>query len=328
MTKRSASTQGFRSLWNPMSSFVPALVLILLATQAQAIVLHRDSENNLCPEATDTPAVDVVGKYMNALHPGESIASAVAIGREGWTSTNYIITTKHQPVYTDLTKTTTIWFGATEYKVAQYWEHATSDLRICRMETMDGQNANLSDFTLWNSSIDETAGDGIDIVMGGYGLTCGDRGVDSFGNHYYTWAGNAAITSLHWGTNHVDSTEIYPPSTAVLKIDFDPLDATIEDKPTIAECAIAEYDSGGGWFYKQDDTWYLVALGAYPDARGKSYYEGNDVHNLGVRISPYDNWINTWIPATPEPATLGCLGIGGLILLRNRSRRVMKRPRR
>lgn len=277
-----------------------AVFLLLAASSAQAILLHPG-----VAEPTDRPSDAVVGRWGTN-------ASAVAIGRQGWDSTAYILTTIHQGGGVG----SRVWFGGGEYVVAEQWVapsgDRTADLRVCRLVNTaanGGGEAALRDFALWNTDVDET---GRRIVLGGYGKICGASGAD-----FYSWFGTSN-TALHWGENAVEEvlTGIYNGSTRsdLLRIDF--------DGPETTDAAIAEWDSGGGWFLQREDgTWVLAALGAYVEAIGRSYYVAPSNDNYGIRVRTHAAWIDGVLPSTvPEPALLTLLGLGGgWLALRRRS---------
>ncbi|MBN1553533.1 MAG: PEP-CTERM sorting domain-containing protein [Phycisphaerae bacterium] len=284
------------------------MVLLFVAVGAQAIVLHPG-----VAEPTDRPEDNVIGRWSDN-------ASCVAIGREGWTSTNYILANRHQGGGVG----TSVWFGDVEYKVAQQWSinyiNSTNyaDIRVFRLVSADDPNqpANLTDFTLWNTNDNEA---GQTIVMGGFGKT---RGTLASNGNYYNCIGDDN-TELHWGQNTIDETEdgydFTPnPNSSVtyfsdtVNIDF--------DGPETTDAAIARWDSGGGWYYKDNGKWVLAGLGAYATGDISIFAPEDNINriNRGIRISSYADQIDEIIPPTPEPATLGLLCVGGLALLRRR----------
>ncbi|MBN1554676.1 MAG: hypothetical protein JXA11_08015 [Phycisphaerae bacterium] len=240
-------------------------------------------------EPTVKPSDAVVGRW-------KTNASCVAIGRADWNTSGYIITTRHQGYGVG----TSVWFDDVEYIVAEQWyaphgELYTADLRVCRLENTaanGGGKANLSEFVLWN---DDTNEQGKEIVIGGYGKTRGTAGTN-----YYEWTGSDN-TELHWGENSVDGYSWAPLSTTVrsdvLEIDF--------DGPTTTDAAIAQWDSGGGWFFQDEGQWVVAGLGAYVDYNGRSYYVPPNDDNLGIRVSSYAAWIDGLIEEHYEPSIPG-----------------------
>jgi hypothetical protein len=105
-------------------------------------------------------------------------------------------------------------------------------------------------------------------------------------------------------------------------------DGPTDNAYTTYEGIPAQYDSGGGWFYKDGSTWYLIALTRGVEHNPESWYR-NDVFpavldpdymdGVWVNRTEYRNWINGIIP---EPGTLALLALGGGgLLLRRRRRR-------
>ena len=145
----------------------------------------------------------------------------------------------------------------------------------------------------------------------------------------YQWDGNGNDT-LRWGRNRIDSvTSVYDAArglyTNLLVDDFDALGTSTA---VSGEAALAEYDSGGGWFRKVGQDWYVVGLSWGTDHAGLSQSWFDDPnssgpeHNYAVRISDYAGWINGCLVQggqVPEPASLAIvLGGGALLLLRRR----------
>ena len=239
-----------------MKHWIAAITLgiVALATPSQALILHEDS---------DAPSV----------HPTDSIVgqwsgngSCVAIGRSDWDYTDYVITTRHQGGGVG----TTVTFGGVDYKVAEQWlapqpwpsePPPPADLRIVRLETMDGDRANLSNFAQWHVGSSETNDA---IVVSGFGKGRGTSGSDTYGT-YYIWDGTNNNTQ-RWGSNtttgSADNVVAVTPSGTYTS---DTLLMTF-GSPADKDCGMAEWDSGGGWFMDTPGpgtNWELVALSAY-----------------------------------------------------------------
>ncbi len=286
---------------------VACLSLLALPWPAQAIILHNAAD---APTGNAKPLDVVLGRWS-------SNASAVAIGQDGWLSTNFILTTRHQGGGVG----TTVTFGGVDYVVAGIWNYLdteldiSTDLRICRLETTAGQDANLSAFVPWAEMPDE---ENKNIVMGGYGKTRGTQSEEKGVGSYYAWAEESGGT-LTWGTNRVDGLDTYEATNSdLLYCDF--------DDPLSNDAAIAEHDSGGGWFYQDGDDWILAGISAYAGAASseRSYYATSFQYdflrrNYAIRVSSYASWIDTVV--TPEPGTMILLGLGGILLPRLRRRR-------
>jgi hypothetical protein len=279
---------------------VITLGIVALTTPSQALILHDDDAPTVHP--TDS----IVGQWSTN-------GSCVAIGRSDWDYTDYVITTRHQNGGVG----TTVTFGGVQYTVAEQWmapKQGTDDppdLRIVRIETMGGDRANLSNFTQWyDGSSDASAAD---IVASGFG-----KGRAAGGVNYYNWADDDNDTQ-RWGSNTTTNSPIIVLGegykTAGLQMDF----GNVASK----ECAIAEYDSGGGWFMDVDTTeavdWQLVGLNLGADVLNKSYYAPSTQNgNYAVRISSYASWIDSTVPTVPEPATLSLLACGAVAILKRR----------
>lgn len=140
--------------------------------------------------------------------------------------------------------------------------------------------------------------------MGGYG-----KGRGTPGTGYYTWAASGN-TTLRWGKNTVDATALNPCyvndqlryASQTLRIDF--------DGTASHDAAIAEYDSGGGWFYQDGGNWVVAGLSAYATTFGKSYYSPSD-SNWAIRVSSYASWINSLLGEHYEPSILGDADLDG-----------------
>lgn len=267
--------------------------VLCFADSARAIVLHPDVE-----EPSVKPDSDVVGRWRTN-------ASCVAIGRANWYTTGYILTTRHQG---GGSVGDSVWFGGVAYRIDQVWnapqvDGYSPDLRVCRITRTDGGKANLLDFVLWNSSTNEV---GQSIVLGGYGK--GRKVEDPYPEGYYNWYGLNNQT-LRWGQNTIDGVQsnFYssPYRSDVVRLDF--------DGPASQDAAIAEWDSGGGWFYQDEGRWVVAGLSAYVDSFGYSRYSPTSDRNWAVRVSSYASWIDSIVPLTYEPSIPGDANLDGLV---------------
>jgi len=251
-------------------SLIFSAVVLLSASPVLGLVLHNDAD-----APTDKPNDAVVGRWSTT-------ASCVAVGEAGWTTTNYIITTQHQGGGNG----DYVWLNDVKYVVAYGIGHSSADVRVARLETLDGHNANLTNFVQCYEVT--TPDDDVhqDVVMGGYGKIRGTP-LETGGTLYgYTWAGTNNQTQ-RWGTNRTDSSGsvggAYPSS--VLIGDF--------DAPASKDATIALYDSGGGWFIKSGSTWYVAGLSrSATDHGGESWFLPSDYIDA-VRISSYATWIES-----------------------------------
>lgn len=240
------STSWFRLRRSVILSVATAV--LLAACPAGAVVLHPGGE----PPAdwTDRPSDDVIAWWKlpdTGVSGGR--ASAVAVGP------NTLLTTRHQlgGIGTGIT------IAGEEYIVADEVNLTDSmgrqiDLRVVTITDALGAPANLSTYVPLYTGSRKT---GINFVMGGTGLV---RGTDT--GSAYLWA---QPQQLLWGTNRIDSTggPVNPKGSAfytrVLVADFDPLGAG----STEYEAAMADHDSGGGWFVYNDGRWEVIGINAY-----------------------------------------------------------------
>ncbi len=259
-----------------------AITMLCTPILCFAIVLHPDGEPNLI-EWTDRPEPDVVGHWS----PDGYGASCVAV------ATNAIITTRHQGGGIG----TRVWFGGIEYTVEEIINEPApevADLRICRVKRKNPGATYLKYTPLYTLTDEQNKG----IVIGGYGKGRGSPVSDANGDGF-SWTGNNQ--TQRWGTNkilnlnwnEVIDTGVYTSDT--IKSTFGPYNTTAY------EAAIAEHDSGGGWYIKEQTSgkWFLAALNAYVQYLPASYYSPPE-HQWGIRISTYADWISQNIPPRPD----------------------------
>jgi hypothetical protein len=252
------------------------------------LVLHDDD----APTAKPNDAV--VGRWGTN-------ASAVAVGKSGWSGTNFIVTTRHQGG-----GGSSVWFADTEYTVAEAWNHASADLRVLRVETAIGGNPNLPNFVQcyeWSNENNK------DAVICGFGKGRGGElrtpGDELYG---YAWSGSNNQTQ-RWGTNRIDSTGTVSQTytSDILIADF--------DAPKTQDAALATWDSGGGWFIELGDIWYVAGLSRAAEHDGESWFKNSitgtpDPDRIdAVRISSYAGWINGTIVPPPIPGDANRDGI-------------------
>jgi hypothetical protein len=293
-----------------MATAVAALVL--WAAPAAAIILH--------PDATlpaDRPSDAVVGRFGDE-------ASCVVIGTE------YILTTRHQ-----LGGNSGVGFvvevGGTSYTITdannifKLTDPNVPDMMIVRLP-----GAGFTQYAKIYADTDELTQT---VVIGGYGRGRGDT-------LYYNGDPNRAFgykwddsnnTTLRWGQNKIDDTSFAASGgfyTTLLRDDFDEAN---KSSAVPGEAALAQYDSGSGWFRKVGSDWYLVGLGwgvDHPETASTWYDDPNHIgvnpdKNYAIRISDYDDWINGVIP---EPGSLALLAAGAAILASRRGRRRNPHP--
>ena len=249
----------------------------LLTTHTNAIILHPQGQPG--PDWTDRPHPNTVGKWGTN-------ASCVVVAPD------YVITTRHQGG----SESTIVTIAGSIYTIDQIWTHPnfpTADLRLVKLH-----NANLAHYSVPYSLETDIAETKQSIVIGGYGMGAGAALQTDEITYGYLWDGTAN-TTLRWGTNTVDSTvdnsTIGTLTSDILIADFDELD---ENEPEDFQCTLAEYDSGGGWFIKVDDTWKVAGLSHAVEHIDESWFR-NPVNPRipdpdyfdAIRISSYADWI-------------------------------------
>jgi hypothetical protein len=264
------------------------LFVFVMSNFCLALVLHPDHEPDT--SWTNRPADDVVGRWSTN-------ASCVAI------SPNYILTVRHAGGGVG----SSVYFGDVAYVVREVWNEPAddgkaADLRVCRIEKASGGPANLSDYVGLYTSSDE-ARKKKNIVTGGYGKGRGAGIPDDVNPVGYSWSGSTN-QMLRWGQNQIEdaveaNTGTYISST--LTANFDEPGAA--GSATEYEAAIAAWDSGCGWFIFDGEQWKLAGIGAYVEHADASYFNPPDF-NMAVRVSSYDDWIESVLV---EPECSGAL---------------------
>lgn len=276
-------------------SFVYILVLTAVlfwsAVSASAVVLHPAGEPNLVTW-TDRPADDVVGRWGTN-------ATCVAV------SSNCVLTVRHAGGGTE--KLVTI--GGRVYTIAQIWNHSTADLRIVKL-----YGANLANFV---DICEDTNEVGKDTVMDGYGKGRSAILQTSGVTYGYGWD-SALNTTFRVGTNKIQDTQddstLGGYTSDIIIADFDGLG---EAGATTYECAIAGFDSGGGWFIKDGNDWKVAGLSRTVDVHFEQGHEGDPnyvIYNQSwfrerddpnvlhpdyldaVRLSSYAQWLYDTLP--------------------------------
>ncbi|MEN6387000.1 MAG: hypothetical protein ABFD79_17610 [Phycisphaerales bacterium] len=255
--------------------------LLLTSSPSFAIILHPEGEPNLAIW-TDKPANSVVGRWSTN-------ASFVVI------SPKWIITTRHQN-----TCPTTLTINNVTYNCTYNSENwtggssANADLRLIRLKNLDGSDPNLA----YAPPYQDTNEVGKYFCIGGYGKYRGDTLSSGFLKpkpYGYTWAGTSNNT-LRWGDNTIEDED----TTQTASYDSNTLSSDFDETGTDYEAAPALWDSGGGWFIKQNDIWKLAALSAYVQ-RYETWFDDpnqpgqNPDFFWGIRISSYAEWINSII---------------------------------
>jgi autotransporter-associated beta strand protein len=273
---------------------------LLAASPALGLVQHPNISGYMNsegpPDASLMPPAAVVGWFADN-------ASAVAIAPD------LIITTRHQG-YRSVG--VGVNFGGVDYTVYDWFVHPVADIRIGRIRTFPGgQPAALTDTVGLYTATDEV---NQTATIGGFGKQRGAIYPD-----YYTWAGSNNQTQS-WGRNKFETTQAGQTYTSFFGETYtcNFLVSYFDDYGAAGrvpyEAAVADWDSGGGWFLQSGGAWKLAGLtmGAHqpPESPGnRSYFRGMPTPSGGsaqdaIRISAYDEWItgvltrSTWSSAT------------------------------
>jgi len=280
-----------------------AVAMALMATPAQALVQHPESE--WTPDINLGPAPAVVGWWHYPASPYYN-ASAVAIGPNDAPTgylTDYIITVRHQ----GLGMGNGVTFGNVDYSVCDEFVNPTADLRIVRIRNGSGPAA-LADWAAPYTGTDEATRTDRTAVIGGFGRA---RGTEY--STYYTWGAADNPPVQRWGQNKVESSydglgasslfgETYKSNVLIASFDDYNVGSYVP-----YESAVAEYDSGGGWFLPVGSQWKLAGLSAYAEGGyGKSYFRGGGIQRqYPIRISSYANWIDAVFKRSTWQSTTG-----------------------
>ena len=299
---------GCRGRFRPGLYVLMIFCIFARGDMALAIVLHPEGEPN--PHWLEKPHDEVVGRWGTN-------ASCVAV------SPNYLVTTRHQGGGVD----TTVYFGGMGYRVKQIWNEPSADgysadLRVCRIENLMDQPANLSRYVAIQTDPNELDQP---VVFGGFGMGRGEALVNGRTIYGYTWAGTDN-TIQRWGENRIEQTGVVEGTytSEVIIADFDALGGP-DAMPF--EAALALWDSGGGWFTHDGLRWKVAGLSRgvgqqSPGPLEQSWFSPPDYLDA-VRISSYADWIQSVIVepycSDPAPADLNqdCrVNMADLFLLR------------
>jgi len=262
------------------AAWLPGTVLwLLMSGPAFGLVLHPGDE---APPPVRPPDA-AVGRWVDN-------GSCVPVGPD------YVITTRHQ----DWLLNRPVWIDGVEYRTAEIFDHQEADLRVVRIATPEGQDADLDYYMApytGNQERHET------MVIGGYGKGRGVALTTPLGMVYgYAWSGTANDT-LRWGANRVDGFNcVVEPGyvTEVLTADFD-------RRGSLGSCdheaAPAAWDSGGPWCIDitGNGDWRVAGLTRSVE-HGPPINESWFLNNVtgrpdpdyldAVRVSSYAGWIN------------------------------------
>ncbi len=250
-------------------------IWVSLVGSASGIVLHTGSG-----EPWDRPDDVVVVRWS-------SNASAVAIGP------SWLLTTRHQN-----TSPATVSIDDTTYYCVYHenWNggpNGNADIRLVKLLDDTGEDAQLSNFAQIYTDTNEA---GQYIVMGGYGKGRGAELITRETLYGYEWDGSGN-TILRWASNAVSGTGTTSSGyiSNLITADFD---GPGERGSTPYEGAVAEYDSGGGWFIEIDSIWKVAGLSRGVEHYGESWFRNKDKpwkldpdYLDAVRVSSYADWI-------------------------------------
>jgi autotransporter-associated beta strand protein len=260
---------------------IAAAIGLLVCASAQALVLHPSDESPPSVRPTDL----VIGQWNGN-------ASCVAI------DPNYILTTRHQGG--DVGSLVVI--GTATYKVAAIFNNVQADLRVCQITTTGGAPANLSSYVPVYDAGNEVMGS-TNVVLGGYGKGRGGSLTTSGIVYGYGWSGTSN-TTLQWGAQRLEGTATTFISSYISSALVALFQGPTDSGYVAHEAAIAEWDSGGGWFIDVSPggtgDWRLAALseGATHATSSQTWFHSNTNPNqpqpdslYAVRLADYAGWI-------------------------------------
>jgi len=286
-------------------------ILCLLVVTANGVILHENDE----PLANWLPV-----EVTHACGRWSTSGSCSAIGP------NHIISAKHLSAVVDNSdpnNNTVVTFNNITYRIAETFTHSTADLRVSRIETLSGVPANLTYYVpFYDLNSDTTFNSGnVEIAICSYGKHRGDDTLifnnDPTQPYGYEWVGDNTIMrmgansldlkrhiipgQLNWGNNYHGNVTTSSATTDCLVFDFDD---TGTGQHVQYEAAVADKDSGGGWFYFKNNRWYIVGVSifVYPHS-GETWFRDNvngtplyPELSFGAHLSAYMSWIAGVVP--------------------------------
>ncbi len=267
------STFQLGALW-----LLGAVFCLFSSGSAFGLVLHPGDENPPPLRPLDA----AVGRWVDN-------GSCVAVGP------NHVITTRHQ----NWLSNRPVWIGGVEYRTAEIFDHNEADLRVVRIATPEGQDADLTYYIAPYTGPSEKYKT---VVIGGYGKGRGSELETPLDVTYgYNWSG-AANDTLRWGANRVEGFAHIDDgyyATDVITADFD---GPGGGDYRAHEAAPAAWDSGGGWFIDLSGSgdWRVAGLTRAVEhaAVNQSWFKSDttgvpDPDCLdAVLVRPYAGWIN------------------------------------
>jgi hypothetical protein len=305
------------------------MVLAGPAAVSQAVITHPADDPNL--GSLPKPNANVVGKWdVDA----SANASLVAI------DPNHAITTRHQGgggVGAIVT------FGGTRYKISQETLIGNADLRVLTLtQEFSAAPANLSAFTPVYTGASAPVGQ--TLTLGGFGRPRGNTLLQGGQAYGYAWnfdsnndslTDNVNQTPLSFGRNVVDSTSpnemVGPFMNDILVADFD---GPAPGPGVTGEANVAEFDSGGGWFFEvSPGVWQVAGLTEGFDHIGANDSQPNNQSLFAafndaaapdpdavfaIDLTTYRNDIAALVP---EPTSATLLVAGAALMLSRRRER-------
>jgi len=270
---------------------------LALGQSAGAVVLHDDSD----PVPTGTanrPSDALMGRWSTN-------GSCVAIGP------NHVVTTQHQGVAVGQP----VVINGVDYVVAEFFSHGAADMRLARITTPGGADADLTEYATLYTGTGEA---GMTAVIGGYGMGRGDD-LTTGGQVYGYGAAGDHNETLRWGANRIDLVTTRTTTTKQADILWADFDDTGTGGHVAHEASVGYYDSGGGWFVLDDGEWKLAgstwtvlthyAAGHEGEAEYcQSWFRKNYNPSIlapdpmdATRISSYAGWLTYLMDNGPAP---------------------------
>jgi hypothetical protein len=311
---------GFEETY-PMTRTLAFAAAAVVASQALAVIRH--------PDPLETSNGDPVGPSQWYAKFGSN-ASGIAIGP------HHVLTTRHQGGGVGTTLTFTDGLNAGTYTIASETTFGSGvDLRVVTINatlptyaslytgSLVGQTALIGGFgpqrvaPNYVNNSNELIGYGVENTPGNaHPILFGQNRIDSLASASGAWSNTPLLVADFDGPENVTPPYAGISPTATNKVDY--------------EAALAEGDSGGGWFIDVGGSWKLAGL-----SHGAALVRINELGAVGsysnpangspaflfsgqiaaVNLTPYYSNI---VAVIPEPAMLGALAMGVAALGRRR----------
>ncbi len=248
------------------------ITVLLLCRSTLGVIIHPVDEEVIF----DAPAPAVVGAWG-------STGSCVAI------APNYVATARHVSTATD---GAAVRIAGKTYYATNTVDHDSADLRVARIVTANNAPANLTEYASPYLGEDELLFD--NMVIGGVGKVRGESLMSEGVVYGYRWADNTT-GEVRFGVNRVDS---FAPQQAMhmIRADFDgPYDMDNLEGESIP----AGGDSGGGWFARENDQWWLIGISrSVSSSEPEAWFRDPEAvtkpdadTTLALRVSRYTEWL-------------------------------------